>query len=780
MKRVFIVLTILLVLISFVSSNYNNVSLGYSSKKTEVVQLLLKIGDSKMIVGENVFDLYASPETLNNTIYIPVTAIAKGFGTDVEWAPESLDVIITFLDIRIDLRINEDIVLINGNPVTIKPVYLKNGIPMVPLEVLTEGLLANISFDQDKKILTVSSSMSNFDKNLKWITVLYPKDGLILPSGIFKVSPYSSITFTIIPKEFYNIKDVKVDGESVGSVKSYTFDNINLDHSLEVIFEPYAFSINAYSSLGGNILPNGNIKAEFNETKTFKIVPNKGYVIKDVSVDGHSIGTVSSYTFEKITSNHTIYAEFEKEFVLTYITLEVGSKKALVNGDTYVIDVPATIIENRTYVPLRFVAEQLNCDVKWDSAQKKITITNGNTKIELWIGKSSALVNGKSVPIDSTNSKVVPIIKDGRTLVPIRFVSESLGFYVDYNSAKKLVLISNAPIVNLDGAVGYLEKTINYKEKSYYFKVIKIDPKVKGIKFLPSLSVNGFNKGANYKSFLLPNTVVLVNGLPFDTDTFETYGTIFGNMDGKIAKGFVETLIIDHDGNCSYEEGEVKVKATITNEDKKIDEIILDCINKSTFGRSAIYTKWYKDDIYLDKGEVLLITNGNGLVINKVLGPGKVNPSKLLSQGYLGILTYERWGDSSSLILSDSLQVKLKITINDRDITNSFFVQSSPLVVKDGKPFDGASRYPDSYRMTKSGARVFIATDGRYVYFIITPTPMSLRNDPAGEIILKLGYFKYVLSLDGGGSTTFYYRDKFVYTPGRQLVTCVAVVNEVP
>ncbi|MCW1309795.1 MAG: copper amine oxidase N-terminal domain-containing protein, partial [Candidatus Nanoarchaeia archaeon] len=476
MKRVFIVLTILLVLISFVSSNYNNVSLGYSSKKTEVVQLLLKIGDSKMIVGENVFDLYASPETLNNTIYIPVTAIAKGFGTDVEWAPESLDVIITFLDIRIDLRINEDIVLINGNPVTIKPVYLKNGIPMVPLEVLTEGLLANISFDQDKKILTVSSSMSNFDKNLKWITVLYPKDGLILPSGIFKVSPYSSITFTIIPKEFYNIKDVKVDGESVGSVKSYTFDNINLDHSLEVIFEPYAFSINAYSSLGGNILPNGNIKAEFNETKTFKIVPNKGYVIKDVSVDGHSIGTVSSYTFEKITSNHTIYAEFEKEFVLTYITLEVGSKKALVNGDTYVIDVPATIIENRTYVPLRFVAEQLNCDVKWDSAQKKITITNGNTKIELWIGKSSALVNGKSVPIDSTNSKVVPIIKDGRTLVPIRFVSESLGFYVDYNSAKKLVLISNAPIVNLDGAVGYLEKTINYKEKSYYFKVIKIDP----------------------------------------------------------------------------------------------------------------------------------------------------------------------------------------------------------------------------------------------------------------------------------------------------------------
>jgi len=43
-----------------------------------------------------------------------------------------------------------------------------------------------------------------------------------------------------------------------------------------------------------------------------------------------------------------------------------------------------------------------------------------------------------------------------------------------------------------------------------------------------------------------------------------------------------------------------------------------------------------------------------------------------------------------------------------------------------------------------------------------------------------LGYFKYVLSLDGGGSTTFYYKDKFIYTPGRNLVTCIAVVSENP
>jgi len=178
--------------------------------------------------------------------------------------------------------------------------------------------------------------------------------------------------------------------------------------------------------------------------------------------------------------------------------------------------------------------------------------------------------------------------------------------------------------------------------------------------------------------------------------------------------------------------------------------------------------------------ETFVVVNTDGQVINKFSGT-TFSPSNVLKPGQYGIHAYQfstnHWTKDTIKIFDNASKVSIKITINGRDITNSFFVQSAPLVVNNGVAFNGAERYPDSFRMTKSGARVFIATDGRYLYFIVTPTAISLRNDPVGNIILKLGYFKYVLSLDGGGSTLLYYNGKYIYTPGRKLVTCIAVVS---
>ncbi|MGC8576201.1 MAG: stalk domain-containing protein [Caldisericum sp.] len=755
-----------------------------SSTKVSDVLLKLQIGSSKMYVNDSVFDLHVAPEVSNGFTYIPITAISKGFGGLVEWVPDSKGIIVTVSDIKIGLQVDGDFAVLSGNVISIPPVYLKNGIPMVPLKVFTDGLYVALTWDAVNQTITMSSSKAVFDPNMKWITVIYPSNGWITPSGIIGVKLNDSITFNITPNMYSKITDVKVDGASVGAVQVYTFNNVISDHVLEAVFTLPSYTIQSSNSIGGFISPSGNIQVLFGESKTFTIVPNEGYVIKDVKVDGISIGPFSQYTFDNINSDHTIFAEFEKEFKATYITLTIGSKSATINGINTNLEVPATIIENRTYVPLRFIAEQMGCEVNWDGSQRKITINNGANKIELWIGKSMALVNGKFTPIDSTNSKVVPLISSGKTLVPIRFISESLGFYVDYNSGKKLVSISNTPIVNLDGAVGYLEKTVSYNGKSYSFKIIKIDPKVKGVKFVPSLSINGFNKGADYKTFLLPNTVVMVNGLPFDTNTFDVSGSIFGNFNGEIEAGASETFIIDPNGNCFYEEGRIEVNADTVDTNGVRDTLTTYSVNSSSYGGFTVYTNWYKDDINIGYGEVFVIINDGGEVVSKINSPTIINPSKVLKNGQFGVHAYQHstahWIKDTVSIFSNATYVNLRIMINGRDITNSFFVQSCPVVVKDGRPFTGADRYPDSFRMTKYGARVFIATDGGYVYFIVTPTAISLRNDPIGDIILKLGYFKYVLSLDGGGSTTLYYKDKFIYTPGRNLVTCVAVVSGNP
>ncbi len=65
-----------------------------------------------------------------------------------------------------------------------------------------------------------------------------------------------------------------------------------------------------------------------------------------------------------------------------------------------------------------------------------------DTKIESWTGKSIAKVNGFNAPIDSDNHKVVPMIINGRTMLPVRFVAENLGCRVDWDSKTKTVTIT--------------------------------------------------------------------------------------------------------------------------------------------------------------------------------------------------------------------------------------------------------------------------------------------------------------------------------------------------
>jgi hypothetical protein len=82
--------------------------------------------------------------------------------------------------------------------------------------------------------------------------------------------------------------------------------------------------------------------------------------------------------------------------------------------------------------------------VGWDAAEQKVTIVRNGTTLNLWIGKSAAELNGKSVSID-TNPAVVPIISHGRTLLPLRFVAESLGLDVQWDATTQTVTITYTP-----------------------------------------------------------------------------------------------------------------------------------------------------------------------------------------------------------------------------------------------------------------------------------------------------------------------------------------------
>ncbi|BBB32873.1 hypothetical protein TTHT_1360 [Thermotomaculum hydrothermale] len=142
------------------------------------------------------------------------------------------------------------------------------------------------------------------------ITATAQTGGSISPSGTTTVTVGSDKTYTITPDSDYSIKDVLVDGQSVGAVSTYTFTNITNDHTIEVKFNASTYTITATAGPNGSIDPSGEVTVNSGDDITFTITPDEGYFILDVLVDGEPVGRVDTYTFENVDANHTIEARF--------------------------------------------------------------------------------------------------------------------------------------------------------------------------------------------------------------------------------------------------------------------------------------------------------------------------------------------------------------------------------------------------------------------------------------------------------------------------------------
>jgi hypothetical protein len=123
------------------------------------------------------------------------------------------------------------------------------------------------------------------------------------------------------------------------------------------------------------------------------------------------------------------------------IKMAIGSSKMLVNGVMQDIDpgyqtMPA-IVNCRTMVPIGAIIKALGGSIDWSAPDQKVTITMNNTSIVLTIGNREATVNGVKKTLDNS-----PFITDtGRTMVPLRFVAENIGYSVKWDSANKIITI---------------------------------------------------------------------------------------------------------------------------------------------------------------------------------------------------------------------------------------------------------------------------------------------------------------------------------------------------
>lgn len=111
--------------------------------------------------------------------------------------------------------------------------------------------------------------------------------------------------------------------------------------------------------------------------------------------------------------------------------------KIEIDGKNIVADVAPFIDNNRTLVPIRVISENLGYNVDWDNQTREVTVKNNDRIIELAIGKKEVHINGINSTID-----VAPVIKNDRTFVPLRFISESFDNDVSWSNNTKTVKIN--------------------------------------------------------------------------------------------------------------------------------------------------------------------------------------------------------------------------------------------------------------------------------------------------------------------------------------------------
>lgn len=129
------------------------------------------------------------------------------------------------------------------------------------------------------------------------------------------------------------------------------------------------------------------------------------------------------------------------------ISLQISNSFCKINGIETPLNPPPAIVNNKTYVPLRFLSEAIRCTVNFEvkGKERKITILDYNrTKtIELWIDKSTGYVNSKPISLGSPTENSSPRIIKGSTMVPLRLISVILDCkYISYDANTKTISLS--------------------------------------------------------------------------------------------------------------------------------------------------------------------------------------------------------------------------------------------------------------------------------------------------------------------------------------------------
>ncbi|PCJ60251.1 MAG: hypothetical protein COA79_08755 [Planctomycetota bacterium] len=188
------------------------------------------------------------------------------------------------------------------------------------LGALTSYTISNVTSAHTLKVFYIFSAVVHS------ITASSGSNGGISPDGNVAVVDSNNQSFTISPDSGYEINDVLVNGSSVGTSSTYSFMNVTTDQTISATFKAINtfYTITVTSDSNGNVVPEGAVIVNGNTTKSFDIVPNKGYQVESIKLDNVTMLLADPFMLNNINADHTLEVTFSLIPVKHTIVATVG------------------------------------------------------------------------------------------------------------------------------------------------------------------------------------------------------------------------------------------------------------------------------------------------------------------------------------------------------------------------------------------------------------------------------------------------------------------------
>lgn len=313
--------------------------------------------------------------------------------------------------------------------------YMKTTMSLVDYEMLYQNL--DEEFDQEAYI---NELMAELDEELAEVSKNFPEYRKVV-SQVFeafkdvKMLGEKGITSTYyVNKDGYVVEqnhaiDIEIDlaelEKAAINMENMDFGAGNLKNTVSLLEEgPYVVEEEEEENIEGKIKLGINYESSiYNINKEINIEIPK--ITEENSIDLLS---------ELINFGTGFDGDYETEDIEPPV--KDGINVMLNYSYIEFPDVVPQNINGRVLVPIRAISEEMGAEVQYEHETRTVTIIDGENVIKLKIGDATAYINGEEYELD-----VPANVIDGRTMVPVRFVSEAMGAVVDWDGDTKTVII---------------------------------------------------------------------------------------------------------------------------------------------------------------------------------------------------------------------------------------------------------------------------------------------------------------------------------------------------